>query len=216
MLKITSFGLCPFVQRSIITMNYKNLPYEVKYIDLANKPEWFLKKSPMGKVPILEIGDEVLFESAVINEYIDEVSEGSLLDLDPLERAKERAFIELSSNVITSYFNAAIAKDIDGYNNHKAQLERNLSFLLAEYKGPFFKGEKFSLVDAAAYPGFQRLLLTKNIFKDLSLSSEERGKFERWVSEVEKLEGVKNSVPKNFEADFSDYLNKRESFIHLK
>ena len=216
MLKITSFGLCPFVQRSIITMNYKDIPYEVKYIDLADKPEWFLKKSPMGKVPILEVGEDVLFESAVINEYIDEVSEGSLLDLDPLERAKERAYIELSSNVITSYFNAVIAKEIDGYNNYKTQLERNLSFLLAEYNGPFFKGEKFSLVDAAAYPGLQRILLTRNIFKDLSLSNEERDKFEGWVREVEKIEGIKSSVPESFETDFSDYLKKRESFIHLK
>ena len=216
MYKIISFGLCPFVQRSIITMNYKNVPYDVEYIDLANKPDWFLKISPMGKVPVLQVDDEVLFESAVINEYIDEVSEGSLLSEDPLLKARERANIELSSAVIGSYFNTAIAKNKEDYIKCKAELERNLTFLLDKYQGPYFKGNDLSLVDTAAIPGLQRIVLTNNLFEDLNLSKNHKDKFKAWLNSALSLEAVKNSVPSDFEKDYKEYLLNRESYIHLR
>ncbi|HEY9734725.1 MAG TPA: glutathione S-transferase N-terminal domain-containing protein, partial [Trichocoleus sp.] len=65
-LKLISHKLCPYVQRSIITLIEKQIPHERAYIDLAHKPDWFLQRSPLGKVPILLVGEEVLFESAVI------------------------------------------------------------------------------------------------------------------------------------------------------
>lgn len=66
---LISFKLCPYVQRSVINLLEKKVDYEIKYIDLANKPEWFLKISPFRRVPVLVVGEDVLFESAVINEY---------------------------------------------------------------------------------------------------------------------------------------------------
>ena len=54
--RLVSFNLCPFVQRSVITLNEKNAKYEIEYIDRANKPDWFLKISPLGLVPVLDIG----------------------------------------------------------------------------------------------------------------------------------------------------------------
>ncbi len=69
--KLISFKICPYVQRSVITLKEKNVDFDIEYIDLANKPEWFLKISPLGRVPVLQVGEEVLFESAVINEYLD-------------------------------------------------------------------------------------------------------------------------------------------------
>ncbi len=73
-IELISFNLCPFVQRSVITLNKKGIDYKITYIDLADKPDWFLALSPLGKVPVLKHGDEVLFESAVINEYLDEIT----------------------------------------------------------------------------------------------------------------------------------------------
>jgi len=73
-----SFNLCPFVQRSVITLLYRQVPYRMTYIDLDAPPDWFLSISPFGKVPVLKVGGRhILFESAVINEFIDEVSPGS-------------------------------------------------------------------------------------------------------------------------------------------
>ena len=86
--ELISFKLCPFVQRSVITLKHKGVPFEVKYIDLENKPDWFLRLSPTGKVPVLKVGDTVLFESAVINEYLNDVNPPSMHPADPLDRAR--------------------------------------------------------------------------------------------------------------------------------
>lgn len=216
MYKIVSFGICPFVQRSIITMNYKKVPYEVKYIDLANKPDWFLKISPMGKVPVLETKNGVIFESAVINEYIDEVSDGNLLPSDPYKKAEQRAYIELSSAVIWSYFNTAVAQNEESYLKCKIELENNLTSLLSKFHGPFFRGKEFSLVDTAAIPGLQRILLTENLFEDLKISQENKDKFQDWIQSSNSLKEVEESVPSTFVDDYKSYLVKRNSYIHMR
>ena len=54
-------------------LSEKQIPFQVTEIDLKNKPDWFLKISPYGKVPVLQHDDAVVYESAVINEYLDEV-----------------------------------------------------------------------------------------------------------------------------------------------
>ena len=74
--KLVSFDVCPFVQRSMITLEERGVPYEIEYIELADPPEWFTKLSPLNKVPILITNGEVIFESAVINEFIDETAPG--------------------------------------------------------------------------------------------------------------------------------------------
>lgn len=213
---VVSFGLCPFVQRSIITMNYKKEPYQVKYIDLENKPEWFLKISPLGKVPVLQVGNDVIFESAVINEYVDEISEGSLHLSDPLKKAKERAYIELAGVVTMDYFQTAIAQDSDSYLEKKAVLEKNITSLLRQYNGPFFRGEEFSLVDTSAIPALQRIALTKNLREDLDLEPSIKAKMDQWLENTLSMEAVKTSVPNGFEDDFDKYLVKRNSFIHQR
>lgn len=54
-LTLISFPTCPFVQRAVIALNEKGVDFDVIYIDLANKPEWFLEISPLGKVPVLKV-----------------------------------------------------------------------------------------------------------------------------------------------------------------
>lgn len=212
---IISFGLCPFVQRSLITLNHKNVPYEVKYIDLENKPEWFLKISPLGKVPLLKEDDQVLFESSVINEYIDDSTNGSLLPSDPLLKAKDRAIIELSSSAIFNYFYAATSKSKEDYQKYKKELESNLTFLLNDFKGPFFHGAELSLVDTAAIPLFHRLILTGNMLNDLKIEEKLKDKINQWTEASLSLDEVKKSVPANFEDDFKNYLITKESYIAL-
>src|SRR6476620_922185 len=90
-LKLISHKLCPYVQRAVIALNEKGVAFERVDIDLANKPAWFLKISPLGKVPVLTVasdeGDIALFESNVICEYIEESQGGARLHpQDPLQR----------------------------------------------------------------------------------------------------------------------------------
>ena len=71
-LKLISHRLCPYVQRAVIALTEKGVAFERIDIDLANKPDWFLKISPLGKTPVLLVGDTAIFESAVILEYLEE------------------------------------------------------------------------------------------------------------------------------------------------
>lgn len=88
---LISHDLCPYFQRAAIALCEKGVSFERTYVDLANKPDWFLAISPLGKTPVLKIGDEVFFESAVICDYLDEVEPPRLHPVDPLARAQHRA-----------------------------------------------------------------------------------------------------------------------------
>src|SRR5215467_16279887 len=105
-LKLISHKLCPYVQRAVIALTEKSVAFERIDIDLANKPDWFLKISPLGKTPVLLVGDHAIFESAVILEYLEETQANPLHPADALRRAEHRSFIE---------FGSAILNDIAGF-----------------------------------------------------------------------------------------------------
>ena len=97
-LELVSSKLCPFVQRAVIVLNHKNANYKITYVDLENPPDWFNKISPLKKVPLLKIGEsDVLFESAVICEYIDDVTPSNIRPENALQLAYNRAWIEFGS-----------------------------------------------------------------------------------------------------------------------
>lgn len=155
-LKLVSFDLCPYVQRAAIVLAEKGVPFERIIIDLADKPEWFKQISPLGKVPLLMVGDEVLFESAVIVEYLDETVEPQLHPADPLTRARHRAWMEFGSSVLANIWTIETTKDPDAFDaavglvsEKFVRLERVLG------EGPFFAGRTFGLVDAVFAPVFR-------------------------------------------------------------
>ena len=110
-LKLISHKLCPYVQRAVIALTEKGVPFERIDIDLANKPDWFLKISPLGKTPVLQVGDKAIFESAVILEYLEETQPSQLHPADPLERAEHRGWIEFGSAVLNDIAGFYAAKD---------------------------------------------------------------------------------------------------------
>ena len=99
-LTLVSFDLCPYVQRAAIVLAEKDVPFERINVDLADKPEWFKAISPTGKVPLLKVGDEVLFESSVIVEYLEETHPKPLHPQAPLSRARHRAWMEFGSAIL--------------------------------------------------------------------------------------------------------------------
>src|SRR4030095_8355757 len=131
----------------------KGIDFERIDIDLANKPDWFLAMSPTGKVPLLEVTDEngevhILFESAVIAEYLDEISGEPLLPADPLRRARERAWVEYASATLADISKLYAAPDAKLFEAAIAAIEARLDVVNAEIEGPFFGGVRFRLVDA--------------------------------------------------------------------
>jgi glutathione S-transferase len=153
---LVSHVLCPYVQRAAIVMAEKGVQFERRDIDLANKPDWFLRLSPLGKTPVLLVGDVPIFESAVICEYLEDTALPRLHPANALQRAQHRSWIEFASamlNAIGAFYNAmdeeALAARAADIQARLVQLEAALG------KGPFFSGGSFSLVDAAFGPVFR-------------------------------------------------------------
>ena len=93
MIKVISFKICPFVQRVTALLEAKNIPYEIDFISLKDKPQWFLDISPTGQVPVVVTeGGTPLFESDAIIEYIDEISAPLEAGLTPEAKALNRAW----------------------------------------------------------------------------------------------------------------------------
>ena len=156
-LTLISHHLCPFVQRAAIALNEKGVEFERKNIDLANKPDWFLKLSPLGKVPILTVDDEtVLFESSVIAQYVNEITVGDLLSPETAEKYRQLAWMEFASEVIGSVGQLYSANGNGTFNRARSVLEDKFGRVEeALGDGPWFSGEDFSLVDAAFAPVFR-------------------------------------------------------------
>src|SRR5690242_4778469 len=155
-LKLICHKLCPYVQRAVIALTEKGVPFERIDIDLANKPDWFLKISPLGKTPVLVVGDHAIFESAVILEYLEETQAHPLHPADALARAEHRSWIEFGSAVLNEIAGLYSASDDAAFKAKAAQLEARFARLEARLvAAPWFDGDNFSLVDAVFGPVFR-------------------------------------------------------------
>jgi len=155
-LVLISHTLCPYVQRAAIVLHEKNVPFERRDVDLANKPDWFHQISPLGKTPVLLVNGEAIFESAVICEYLDETRLPPMHPASPLDRARHRAYMEFGSSILNSIAAFYNASTEDGLIRHAGDIRQRfeqMESLLRE--GPFFMGEHFSLVDAVFGPIFR-------------------------------------------------------------
>ena len=209
---LISFNLCPFVQRSVITLLEKDIPFETTYIDLANKPDWFLEISPFGKVPVLKVDDDtVLFESAVINEYIDEVTPGRMLPEDPLRRALNRAWIEFASALAMDNYKLMVAPDEAAARAAATSFTAKLKRFEEQIgEGPLFNGSALSLVDTAAAPILQRTAWCEEIEPSLQIT-QGLPKVEAWRDALLARPSVQKSLVPNIREIFVEYLQGRGS-----
>jgi glutathione S-transferase len=207
-LKVVSHKLCPYVQRAVIALTEKDVPFERIDIDLASKPDWFLKISPLGKVPVLTVaaahGEVALFESNVICEYIEETQSGARLHPhDPLRRAEHRAWMEFGSAILGDLWGVETTSDPTTFESKRQAI--GLKFARVEAAlaaGPFFAGADFSLVDAVFAPVFRYFdvfdeLIDLGVFRDAP-------KVRKWRSELARRPSVRSAVG----PDYPDLLRR--------
>lgn len=211
-LVLVSHTLCPYVQRSVITLNEKRIAHERIYVDLGNKPEWFLAMSPLGKVPLLQVDDgPVIFESAAICEFLDEITPDSLHPVDPLVKAQHRAWIEFGSqllNDIAKLYNAPVdAAFIDCFKAIRDKMRR----LENEVRGPFFAGARFSIVDATYGPVF-RYFDTLDRYLPLDVF-EHCPNLQRWRAQLAERPSIKAAVSPDYPELLKDFLRQRGSIL---
>ena len=215
-LRLISHKLCPYVQRAVIVAAEKGIPFERVDIDLADKPDWFLEISPTGKVPVLEVAVEegrgvVLFESAVIAEYLDEISGERLLPSDPLERARERAFVELASTVLGDIARLYAAPTERGFEDAASALKDRLATVGRELAGPWFAGDRFGLVDAAFAPALRYLDLFDR-YANVNLM-ETLPKVRGWANAALKRPSVQGAVAHDYPERLIDFVREKNSYL---
>ena len=218
--KLVSSDLCPFVQRAVIALNHKRVACETIEVDLHARPEWFNALSPTGQVPMLLVehegeGDsapEVVFDSAVINEYLDELTPGTLLPEDPQTRARHRSAIALSSRALDEAWRLGRAAGEFEAHGHAGVLRGQLERLEAMVEGPLFAGEALCLVDAAVLPLLQRVAWTAELVPELGLL-DGLPKLHAWLETGLALPAVADSLDEGAAARYQQLFIEAGSWV---
>lgn len=206
--KLVSFELCPYVQRTAIVLAEKNAPFERIFVDLSDKPKWFTAISPLGKVPLLQVGETVLFESAPIMEYLDETLTPRLHPEPPLERARHRAWMEFGSSILADIWVLETTADARAYDEKILGLKGKFAWLERELNaGPWFAGERFSIVDAVFAPIFRYFevfekMAPLNVFEGLP-------RVQAWRAALAERPSVRNAV-------VPDYAERLRRFVYRR
>ncbi len=209
-LSLVSHALCPYVQRAAIVLIEKGIAFERRDVDLKNKPAWFLSISPLGKTPVLQVGDDAVFESAVICEFLDETFKPRLHPESALERARHRSWMEFGSAVlsaIAAFYNAPDAAALAGraqeINRRFAQIEDVLG------AGPYFAGERFSIVDAVFGPVFRYF----DIFDEIADFGcfHKLPKIKAWRIQLASRDSIRRAVRPEYPALLAQFIRERGS-----
>ncbi|WP_394130707.1 glutathione S-transferase family protein [Shewanella maritima] len=212
MLKIVSFKICPFVQRVTAALAARNIAFEVKYISLKDKPQWFLDISPNGQVPVMitETGT-ALFESDAIVEYIEDEYGPLELDVTNEQRALDRAWSYLGTKHYLSQCSTMRSKDEQTFVErcgklHKAfaKVEKQLNSQTQTGKGhKFFKSDTICNVDIAWLPLLHRAHIVKQATGHNLLCC--LPKVQQWQQNLLDSGLIEQSVADDFVEKFTDF-----------
>lgn len=226
-IQLVSYKLCPYVQRAVITLEETGTHYQRININLNNKPDWFNALSPTGKVPLLKPAksnenEEVLFESAAICEYINDISGQNLLSNTPLQRAKERAWIEFASqmlNQISKLYNAKNKSEFEQCTIALTQQCKKLEQQLI-HNTQYFNGSKFSLVDAAFAPVFRYFdvferELNKNTLNNNTMKQifSELIAVQNWRQQLAQRHSVKKAVSNDYHQALVQFVKNKAGYL---
>ncbi len=164
MMVLYSGTTCPFSQRCRFVLFEKGMDFEIRDVDLYNKPEDISIMNPYGQVPVLVERDLILYESNIINEYIDErFPHPQLMPADPVMRARARLFLFNFERELFVHVQALERRDQHGGNaaakeEARTQIRDRLTQLTPIFvKNKFMLGEEFSMLDVAIAPLLWRL-----------------------------------------------------------
>lgn len=211
-LELISFKLCPFTQQTVIALKLQKLDFKMTYINPMDPPAWFKGMSPTEQVPILKVDNQVIFESSVINEFINEISRISLHPNDPLKKAQNRAWIAFSATLFEDLF-SLITGDEKTFNTAKIALFAKLDKVEAVKSGNvFFNGDSVNMVDVAFAPIFMRLDWI-NEFTSGALSIKQFPHLSAWSAAILTLDAVKKSVAEGLDDVYYSNIEGRSGYL---
>jgi stringent starvation protein A len=160
MMVLYSGTTCPFSQRCRFVLHEKGMDFEIKDIDLFNRPDDISVMNPYSQVPILVERDLILYESNIINEYIDErFPHPQLMPADPVMRARTRLFLfNFERELFLHVGVLEKAGNPKAMDKAKSSIREQLTQLAPVFlKSKFMLGEEFSMLDVALAPLLWRL-----------------------------------------------------------
>ncbi|WP_373974037.1 glutathione S-transferase family protein [Chitinibacter sp. SCUT-21] len=211
-LTLISHPLCPYVQRAAIVLAEKNIPFTRVDIDLANKPDWFLQISPLGKTPVLLVDGQAIFESAVICEYLDETIAPALHPSDAILRAQHRGWIEFASNLLNSIAGFYSASSTEALAAKAEEIRGKLATLeSALHHTPYFAGAQFCLVDAVFGPVFRYFDVFEQVTDFDFLRS--TPKVNAWHQALRQRASIIGAVQPDYPAKLTQFLQQCRSAL---
>jgi glutathione S-transferase len=212
-MKIVSFRICPFVQRVIGVLELKKVEYEVEYISLADKPDWFIKASPHGQVPILVTDDGVLFESEPIAEYIDEAYEDfQLHPSEPFQKAQNRAWITLAARNYLVQCRTQRSATVSELKDNQSIFSQAFEKIERALRGePYFNGRLISQVDVAWFVILFRAHIVYQCTGYDFLAA--FPKVAEWKNTLLAVEGLRHSAPDGFIEEFCNFYINEATYL---
>ena len=212
-MKIVSFKICPFVQRVTALLEAKDIPYDIEFISLSNKPQWFLDISPNGQVPVLITdGGQALFESDAIVEYLEEAYPPLQLGLSPEQKATNRAWSYLASKNYLVQCSAQRSSDSQTLAERSAKIGTAFDRIEKQLGGaPFFGGDELGMVDIA----WLTLLHRAEIIERRSGYDfiGDRPKLKAWQKTLMATGLAEKSVAPDFEDAFAEFYLSDQTYL---
>ena len=135
----------PFTHRVLILCHEKNIPYVITNINTEKKPKWFLKIAPIGLIPVIRIGNNTIFDSHAICEYLDSITPPPILPVNKLECGIHRSWMCFADDL--AYEIAQFVKQGNMLNHDLSRMHELFTILDSQIKNPYFFGYDFSMVD---------------------------------------------------------------------
>jgi stringent starvation protein A len=159
MMVLYSGTTCPFSHRCRFVLFEKGMDFEIRDVDLFNKPEDISVMNPYGQVPILVERDLILYESNIINEYIDErFPHPQLMPADPVQRARARLLLLNFERELFVHVETLEKQEAKKIEKARVLVRDRLAQLAPVVtKNKFMLGEDFSMIDVALAPLLWRL-----------------------------------------------------------
>ena len=196
-LKLYNTQRCPYARRTRIVLHEKGIAFDVHEVDLSNKSEEFLSVSPYGKVPVVSINGISLYESNVVNEYLDEVHEiPRLMPANPEQRALARSWMAFADDYFFPFIFRVRMGSQRGFSEEqireaKEKLQGALSRLERQLEGREYLMGEYTLADIAHAGNFHRL---RELAERESTPLRKYPNVTAWVERVERRPSYKASA----------------------
>lgn len=213
MIKVISFKICPFVQRVTAMLEAKGISYQVEFISLKDKPQWFLDISPNGQVPVMvtESGTAI-FESEAIVEYIEDAYGPLQPGLTLEEKARNRAWGYLAAKNYLVQCSAQRSASCTTLEERGAKLGKAFGKIEKQLgSSTFFNGERPGWVDIAWLVLLHRAAIIEKHTDYDFLGG--RPKLKAWQQALLATGLAGKSVPPDFEDAFSAFYLSQDTYL---